>query len=288
MTKNSQGIIWALVATALFSVEAAIAKMAVTEFHVLQILFFRQLFVFGSALPAIKKSFPHSLATQYPGIHAARLTGAFTALSAGIWAVSVLPLTTATTLSFAKVFFVALLALIFLSEQIGAYRGSAVVVGFLGVVIVMRPGLQGLADPNVLIAIVGALGAAVAQICVRKLSQTESTATLLTYQAVFVGSIAGVSLFWLWVTPTLSGLLMLAGIGILATAGQWLAVKALRLSEAGVVANVQYVQLVYAAVLGFVIFSETPDAYTLIGAMVIIGSSIILFNHESRRQQVAR
>lgn len=283
MTRNSQGVLWALVATALFSAEAAAAKVAASQFPVLQILFFRQLFVLGSALPVIATSFPDCLRTRYPGIHAARLTGAFVALSCGIWAVSVMPLSTATTLGFAKVFFVALFALKFLSEPIGLHRGAAIIVGFIGVVIVMRPGLQGLSDPTVLIPIVGAMGAALAQVCVRRLSQTEATVTLLTYQAVLIGLMSGLPLFWFWVSPDLSGLVLLTGIGLLATAGQWLAVRALRLSEAGVVASVQYVQLVYAAVLGYLIFAEWPDTGTLVGAAVIVASSFALFHHELKR-----
>ena len=118
MTSNLQGILWALLATGLFAATAVMAKVAVTEYHVLQILFFRQIVVFLSSLPSIVKSFPEGLKTKHPGLHAVRLTGAFVALSTSIWAVAVLPLTTAVTLSFAMAFFVALLALWFLKEQV--------------------------------------------------------------------------------------------------------------------------------------------------------------------------
>jgi drug/metabolite transporter (DMT)-like permease len=198
MTDNNQGILWALLAAALFSAVAALAKLAVTEYHVLQILFFRQVFVFLSSLPNIAKTFPGSLKTRYPGIHVLRLTGAFVALSTGIWAVAVLPLTTPTTLAFAQVFFVALLAFWFLKEPVGIHRICAIIAGFLGVIVVMRPSLGGLFDFYTLIPLLSALGAAVAITTVRKLSQTESTATMLVYQAVFVGALAGVPLFWLW------------------------------------------------------------------------------------------
>ena len=288
MNNNIQGVLWALFAAALFSVEAAMAKLAVAEYHVLQILFFRQVFVLASALPAISRTFPHSLKTRHPATHAARLLGAFVALTAGIWAVAVLPLTTAVTLGFAKVFFIALLAHRFLNEPVGIHRLAAVVIGFVGVVIVMRPGVKGLSDVNVLIPIVGAFGAAVAQNCVRRLSQTESTATLLTYQALFIGLISGIPLLWLWVSPDLQGLLFLAGIGILATVGQWVAVKALRLAEASVVGHVQYVQLIYATALGFVIFAEIPDGFTITGAAVIVGSSIYIFHREATRSVKTR
>ncbi len=278
---NIMGILWALLATALFAIVAAMAKVAITEYHVLQILFFRQIIVFLSCLPSIAKSYPGSLATRHPKMHAARLTGAFVALSCSIWALAVLPLTTAITLGFAQVFFVALLALGFLNEPVGMHRIGAVVVGFIGVVIVMRPGVEGIVVAHALIPILGALGAGVAVISVRKLSQTESTATLLVYQASFVGALAGMPLFWLWVNPDLYGTLFLLTMGVVATIANWVGIKALRLGEASVVGNIQYMQLIYAAILGFFLFNEVPDIYTIVGAAIIIGSSIYIVHREA-------
>lgn len=280
-SENIKGILWALLATAMFAIVAAMAKAAAADYHVLQILFFRQIIVLLSCLPSLVKSFPDGLKTQHPRTHAARLLGAFTALSCGIWAVTVLPLTTAITLGFAQVFFVALLAFAFLNESVGIHRISAILVGFIGVVIVMRPGVEGIVDVHAFIPILGALGASVAVISVRKLSQTESTATLLVYQATFVGALAGVPLFWLWVTPDVYGVLFLLAMGVLATIGQWVGVKALRLGEASVIGNIQYMQLIYAAILGFFLFNEIPDIYTITGAAFIIGSSIYIFHRET-------
>ena len=287
MPDNIKGILWALIATALFAIVAAMAKVAVSEYHVLQILFFRQVIVFLSSLPSIVKSFPQSLKTDRPGIHALRLSGAFVSLSCSIWAVAVLPLTTAITLGFANVFIIALIALYFLNESVGIRRVAAVAAGFIGVVVIVRPGVDGIFDVNGLIPLCGALGAAVAATSVRKLSQTESTATLLVYQALFVGALAGVPLFWLWVTPDLNGWLFLLAMGVLATGGNWAGVKALRLGEASVVGGIQYIQLVYAAILGFLLFAEVPDTYTITGAAIIVGSSIYMFRREAATRSQA-
>ena len=280
LSSNAQGILWALFAYALFAVAAAMAKLASVDYHVLQILLFRQLVVFLSCLPSIAKSFPCSLKTQHPGLHIVRLMGAFVGLSGSLLAVTLLPLTTAITLGFAQVLFVALLALFFLKERVGVHRIGAVTVGFVGVVIVMRPGAEGLFNVSALVPVVAAMGAGVAMISVRKLSQTESTATLLVYQAVFVGVLAGIPLFWLWQTPDLKGLLILLGMGVLATAGQWVGVKGLRLGEASVIGNIQYMQLIYAAILGYFLFDEIPDGYTLIGGAVIISAALYIVYRE--------
>ncbi len=202
-------------------------------------------------------------------------------MSCSVWAVEFLPLTTAITLGFAQVFFVAVLAFLFLEEKVGIHRMVAVVMGFLGVLVVMRPGVEGIINPYTLIPVLGALGAAVAITSVRKLSQTESTATLLAYQAIFVGLLSGIPLFWLWTTPNFEGWLLLITMGVLATAGNWIGVKALRMGEASVVGNIEYVKLVYAAILGYFIFSEVPDAHTILGALVIIASSLYILHRES-------
>ncbi|MBO6827118.1 MAG: DMT family transporter, partial [Sneathiella sp.] len=246
------------------------------------ILLFRQIFVFLSTVPAIAKSPTQIFITKHPGMHAARLLGAFVALACSIWAVAVLPLTAAITLGFAQVFFVALLAKAFLGEHVGLRRMMAVMVGFIGVIIVMRPGADDIIDLGALIPIVGALGAGVAVIAVRRLSQTETTASLLVYQAVFVGLLAAVPLIWYWKTPTEFELIMLIAMGILSAAGQWAGVKSLRLGEASVVGNIEYMKLIYAAILGLVLFSELPDLYTITGAVIIVGSSLYMFRREAK------
>ena len=288
MPQNIQAIYWALLATALFAGVIAMAKLAVVDYHVLQIVFFRQIIVLLSALPTVIKTFPHSLRTKHPSLHALRLTGAFVALTTGVWAVAVLPLTTAITLTFAKVFFVALLALWFLGEPVGRHRQLAVLAGFIGVLVVMRPGQGGFVDLNALIPVVGALGAATAVTSVRRLSQTESTATLLAYQALFVGVMAGVPLFWLWETPDWSGLLLLVSMGVLATAAQWVGVRALRMGEASVIGPIEYMKLIYAAILGFALFGELPDRYTILGAAIIVGSSGYMMMREARAKHRLR
>lgn len=177
-------------------------------------------------------------------------------------------------------FFVTLLAWAFLAERVGVHRVGAVIAGFVGVVVAMRPGTEGLFDANALIPIAGALGAAVAIISVRRLSQTETTATLLAWQSIFVGALAGVPLFWLWVTPDAFGVAFLLAMGGLAAVGQWVGVRALRLGEAVVIGPIEYTKLIYATLIGYLVFAEVPDAWTLTGAAIIIGSALYILYRE--------
>ncbi|WP_238321690.1 DMT family transporter [Halocynthiibacter namhaensis] len=151
--------------------------------------------------------------------------------------------------------------------------------------IVMRPGTDGLFTATAFIPLAGALGAGFAVISVRRLSQTESTATLLAYQSVFVGLLSGVPMLWLWQTPSLAGWCLLLAMGGIATLGQWIGVKALRMGEASVIGNVEYVKLIWAAGFGYVLFGEVPDAYALVGAAVIVGAALYMLWREGMRGQ---
>ncbi len=282
LSDNVRGSLWFLLATGLFAVAFAMAKEASVQFHVLQILFFRQLVIFVSTLPTMVRHFPQALKTERPGLHAIRLVGAFVALSSGIWAVSVLPLTTAITLTFAQVFFVTLLSALVLGEPVDRVRIGAVIGGFIGVLVVMRPGVAGFLDWFALVPLVGAFGAAVAVISVRQLSQSDRIATLLIYQAWFVGLVAGIALLWLWVTPDLEWLFYLLIMGVIATAAQWAGVRGLRMGEASVIGAMQYSQLIYAAALGYLMFGEVPDRYTLGGAVIIITSALVMMRWEMK------
>lgn len=284
---NVQGVMWALVSTGLFTAAAAAAKALTGDYHVLEILFFRQIFVLMSTIPGCVSGFPESLKFRRWRVQLIRLFGAFTALSCGFWAVAVLPLTMATTLTFAQVFFVTLLAHRFLGEPITVERIGAIVVGFIGVVIVMNPSAGDIFSDGAFIPILGAIGAATAVICVRTLSQTENTSTLLFYQAIFVGVLAASAQFWVWRTPDAEGLLLLALMGVLSAAAQWAGMQSLRVGEASVVANIEYAKLIYAALLGFVLFLEIPSTNTIVGGVVIVLASAYVVRQEAAQKRRA-
>ena len=276
MNATTRAVLWALAATALYSLAAALAKFAAAHFHVLEILFVRQLAALASTLPTLARDFPASLATRRPGLHLLRIAGAFLALGGGIWAVAVLPLVVAVTLGFAQVFFVAILAALFLGESLGRGRMAAMVLGFAGVLLVMRPDAKGLLDVRAAIPLGAALGAAVAVVCVRALSMTERTATLLAWPSFFIALASGVPMLWLWRTPNGSELALLLVMAATATLGQWAGLRSLRLGSAGLIGTLDYVKLVHAVVLGVLLFGEWPDAPTLFGAGLIVLAAMLV------------
>ena len=287
MTRNLEGIAVALVATALYTLTAALGKHAAVDYHVLQILFVRQVIVLLSVVPTIAKDFPENLKTRHPVQHGFRMIGAFLALAGGLWAVTLMPLTTAVVLMFSQTFLVSLLAMWFLGERLGWHRGLSIVACFVGVIVVMRPGADSFGGWEMLVPLVASMGAAVAVVCVRRLSQTEKTATLLVWQAGFVGLMSGLPMFWLWVQPSLADFLLLVGIGVIATLAQWLGIRALRLGEASIISSIKYTELVFAGILGWLMFADVLDVPTLTGAAIIIAAALYMIRREAVSKKVA-
>ena len=279
---NVRGIIFALAAAAMFTIASALVKYAAPTYHIAQILLFRQIVMLLFTMPVLIKHFPQSLKTKRPGLHLLRLSGAFAALTLSFTAVAHLPLATAISFSFTKTLFVTVLATLFLGELVGWRRILAILVGFAGMLIMLRPDPGSGLNIYGLIAIAAAFGAATAVSSVKALTSTESTATLLSYQAIFVGLLVAIPSFFVWKTPDMAGLTVLIAIGVVSIVAQWLGVQAYRAGEVSVVTGMEYTKLIYASLIGIVVFSEWPDSKTLVGAAIIIAASAFTVWRESK------
>jgi drug/metabolite transporter (DMT)-like permease len=278
---NVRGSLYALLATAMFTGVAAMVKYASSDYHVAEILFFRQSVMLLVVMPTLVRHFPQSLKTRRPALHLLRLAGALTALSLSFTALGHLPLATAISFSFTKTLFVTLFAALLLGEMVGWRRGLAVLAGFIGMLIMLRPDPGSAISIYAIFAIIAAIGAATAVTCVRALTSTESTATLLSYQAIFVGILVALPTWFVWKTPDLAGLLLLILIGAVSYIAQWLGVQGYRAGEVSVVTGMEYTKLLYATLFGILIFSEWPDVQTLFGATIIIAASIFTIWREN-------
>ncbi len=279
---NVRGIVFALAAAAMFTIVSALVKFIAKDYHVTQILLFRQAVMLVFVLPVLVRNFPQSLKTKRPGLHLLRLTGALAALTLGFTAIANLPLATAISFSFTKSLFVTIFAALLLGEIVGWRRAMAVLVGFGGMLIILRPDTGSAVSFYGLIAIAAAIGAATAVTCVRALTSSESTATLLSYQAIFVGLMVAIPAYFFWTTPDLTGLLVLLAIGTVSVIAQWLGVQSYRAGEVSVVTGMEYTKLLYASLIGIVIFSEWPDSNTLIGATIIIAAAAFTVWRENK------
>lgn len=204
-----------------------------------------------------------------------------------IVAISKMPIAEASATGFISPLFVTALSIIFLGEVVGVRRWAATAVGLLGVLVIMRPGTAAF-NPAAIYPILSAFGWACALVLTRKISGADRAITTMAYSA-FTGLLvlsAVVPLYW--IVPTWSQIAIGAAIGVSSTVGHWIVVLAFRHADASVLAPFSYVQLVWVTVLGFLVFGEIPDGWTLAGAVLIIGSGVYTAHRERlRRAQLA-
>lgn len=281
---NVRGVLWAISAALFFSIMLTLIKLLGQRVHVAQILLIRQSVMFAVALPLIAGAFPSSLLTQNVGLHLVRVMFATGSMVAGFLAVIHLPLADATALGFSRTFFTTLFAIVVLSEIVDRRRWFAMIVGFVGVVIMLRPG-QGGFDIYALLAISGAACAAAVSILLRILSRTDRPVTILTYQAVLVGLIAAPFAAVVWVPLSPLEWAMAIGVGLAASAGQMSNIRSFRAGEASVVAPLDYTKLIWTTLLGYVLFAALPGMHTLIGATIIVAASLYVLLREMRSKK---
>ncbi|MFH0263679.1 DMT family transporter [Vibrio mediterranei] len=281
---TTKGIALALVSTALFTVVGVIVRLLSDSIGVFQILLFRQLVFLALLLPAIVTNFASLRQPTHVKLHTFRIVGAFTALSIGFVVVSEIPLANATALGFTQVLFVALLAKLFLSETLSMNRILTLILGFAGVMFIVQPNFDDTSLVYIALGLVASMGAAVAAICVRRIAQLESKIALLVYQALFVGLLALVPSTFDWVWPSWNELLLLVSVGVISSIAQWFGVSAYKYGAANVVSNVEYVKIIYAIGIGYLLFAETPNQLAMFGVVLLFLSVCVpkLFTNRNK------
>ncbi len=279
---NLRGTLWMLVAGLFFTVMVTLIKVLGERLHVAEIILIRQIVMASIVAPTILYGLPGSLSTRHPALHVLRILCASTAMLAGFTAVIHLPLADATAIAFSKTFFITIFAIFFLGETVGRHRWTATAIGFVGVMIILRPGADTGIDLYAGLAVLSAACAGVVMIVIRKLSQHERPVTILTYQAVFVGLIMLPIALYNWKTPTLWELGLLVIVGMVSWAGQMCNIRAFRAGEASALAALDYVRLLYATVIGFLVFGDLPALATYAGAALIIAGSLYTVLREAQ------
>ena len=197
-----------------------------------------------------------------------------------------LPIAEASATGFVAPLFVTALSIVFLSEKVGVRRWLATAVGLMGVLIILRPGTSAF-HAAAFFPLVSALAWACTLIMTRMMSGREHVLTTMTWS-----SIAGLCLLsalvpFVWVTPTWHDIAFGVFIGVASTAGQWIVVLAFRYADASVLAPFSYTQLLWVSILGFIVFGEVPDIWTVTGAVFIVGSGLYTAHRERvRRSQL--
>ena len=280
---NLKGIAYLMLASIVFSLMALIIKLLGQHLHITQILLVRQIGMVVMVAPAILRNFPGSLRTARPKLQLIRVLCALVAMLFGFTAVIHMPLADATAIFFAKSFFVTVFAVFFLAETVGVYRWSAVLIGFVGVMIMLQPGTDNFSIYG-LASLVGAAGAAAVMILLRLLSRSDSTDTIMTYGALGVGLVMIVPGIYFWQPPTSTEWYLLAAVAVVSYFGQRCNIFAYKHGEASLLASLDYVRLLWATLFGFLVFGHLPGVPTWIGASIVIAAAIFTIYREMRRK----
>lgn len=281
---NARGSTWMVVSSLVFAVMATGIKLLGRDLPVVEILLFRQLFVLVVLLPGIIRGFPGVLHTTRRSLHFTRSLLAFVAMTAGFTALVHLPLAEATAISFARTLFTTMLAVVFLHEVVGWRRWSATLVGFLGVLVIVRPSPEHF-NEYALLALLSASFVAALQIALRTLARTERPITIMTYQNVTLSVLLAGPAAYFWVMPTWEQVAFLAAVGGLMSIVQWTMIKAYGSGEASAIAPMEYGRIVFATIAGILVFAEVPTVYTAVGTALIIGSTLYTMRRNAAKQQ---
>ena len=191
-------------------------------------------------------------------------------------ALGYVPLATGAIIGFTSPFIVTALSIPILGEQVGWRRWAAVVVGFIGALIVIRPG-TGVLHPLASLVLVTAICYGMYQVFTRKISATDTAATTITWTALVGAVVCTLAIPFLWQTPqTTSQILLLSLAGMVGGLGHYFVVKAFQLGQASLLAPVAYGQIVGATLFGFIIFGDFPDLWTWLGTSIIIGCGLYI------------
>ncbi|MGB3165846.1 MAG: DMT family transporter [Alteraurantiacibacter sp.] len=261
-----------------FALMAVCIKLAAdTGIHIAELIFWRQ-FV---SLPilvawAMLAGGLHVLKTERPKAHAVRAGYGVIGMLLNFGGVILLPLAEATTLGFTSPIFAVILSILLLKESVGIWRWSAVAAGFLGVIVIAQPGSGQIPLFGALVALGGAFMIALISIQIRDLGRTDRPLVIVFWFALATVILTAPALAFVHEPLTGEQWLLLLGIGVAGTWGQVLITTALRFGEVSSVIVMDYSSLIWAALLGFLIFGDIPTAGLWLGAPVVIASGIVI------------
>lgn len=272
---NKRGALWMLVAALTMTLQSAIVKDLGATIDSFEIAFFRGLFGTLLVLPvAIRRLHLRDLSHNL-GLHTGRTIAGVTSLICTFYAFTAMPLADATAIMFTMPVFMIVLAVVFLGESAGWWRTTATLIGFLGVVIVVRPGTAAF-DPVSLIALFGALLHAVVGVFIKKMARVEPPELIMLYFSLLATVVFFLPTLYVWHSPTPGELASLGAVAVLGVVNQVCFIAACRVGEMTVVAPIDYTRLLFAGILGYAVFGEIPDGIAAIGALFIIASGFLI------------
>jgi drug/metabolite transporter (DMT)-like permease len=265
---NLRGLMWMLLSGILISGMHGSIRYVSTSIHPFEIAFFRLLFGLLPLLPWLARLGWAPLKTNRFGLLALRGALNVFCMLAFFYSLSIAPLVEVTTLAFSAPIFATIAAMIIYKEKIGLRRWVAIAIGFLGVLVVLRPGFQEISEGQIL-ALSAAVGWSACMVMIKSLGRTETSLTITLYMSLVMAPLALIPALWFWEWPTEDQLIWLMAIGVLGGAGQMAMAEALKVGDTHVVMPVEFTRLIWISVIAYVVFAELPGLYTWIGGGII-------------------
>ena len=268
-----------------FSLMDVIVKWSV-DYPVGQVLFFRGFFGIIFYFFIIPRERLHDFyKTKRPGLHSLRCIAGLIAIVAIFIALRKLPLATVVSISFAAPIFTTIFSIFLLSEKVGVYRWLAVLVGFIGILIITEPGISNL-NIYYIFPIIFCLGLSYVAITLRQLSTTEPVWLISLFFSIAITFLSFLTLPFGWVMPSFNHFLILSLVGIFGgVSNLWLS-QSYKYSEVSLVTPLKYLTLVFAIIFGYFIWDEIPTIKTLLGAFLVIISTLIIFRREIYKKKI--
>jgi drug/metabolite transporter (DMT)-like permease len=282
LPRNARGALWMLASAITFTVMTMLIKYLGTEYSPALQTFYRQLAGLIVLLPVILPNPRQVFRTTRPGILLFRSGAGTIGMILAFYAYQKLPLADANALSFTRTLWLVPLAAFVLKETVGPRRVSATIVGFLGALLMLQPQTQGEAGWPAAAALTSSLLFAFTVTGMKVMTRDHSTLTLMAWSAVlgFVLAIPAALFAWRW--PTLGDFGLLCAMGVLGTITQACYINGMAEGDAAAMAPIDYTRLVFAVILGYVLFHDVPNAMTMLGAGIVMASTIYITLREAR------
>lgn len=284
LSANVRGALWMLASAVSFTLMTSLIKFLGDYSPALQ-TFYRQAAGLLVLAPLILRDPAGAFRTTRPGILLFRSLAGTLGMALAFWAYQQMPLADANALSFTRTLWIVPLAIFVLREKTGPWRLGATLVGFVGVLIMLQPSIANAVGWPAAAALTSALLFAMTVTGMKFMTRDHSVTVLIVWSAV-LGLVLATPLAileWRWPTPL--DLALLAAMGVLGLATQTCYIKGMALGDAAAMAPIDYTRLVFAILFGFLLFREIPNLITMVGALIVIGSTLVITLRELRSRQ---
>jgi len=258
---------------------AVAIRLASASLHTFEIAFFRNFFGLVAALPLLVRHGPSLLRTDHFPRYIVRCVIGVVSMFCGFWAIGHLPLAQAISLSYSTPLFVTIAAVWMLGEQVRARRWAAVFVGFVGVLIIVRPGSSSF-TLGTLVALSAAVLSALVSIQIKQLSRTEPADRIVLYTTMLWVPLSLLPALFVWEWPRGITWLWIVAAGFMGTGGHMLWTRALKLGDVSALTPISFMQLPVVAIFGWLLFDERLDRWTVLGATIIFAANAYIAHRE--------